>query len=53
MGEDAKRFRVRAKQCRELAKIARDEQSHKTLSEMANELETEADALEKANANER
>ena len=53
MGENAERFRMRAKQCRELAKVARDEPSRRTLTQMANELEAEADELEKAEANER
>jgi len=48
MGEDAERFRMRAKQCRELAKNARDEHSRKTLNQMADELEAEADKMEKA-----
>ena len=48
MSEDSERFRLRAKQCRELAAMARDPYSRDTLSQMALELETEADEIEKA-----
>jgi len=40
--DDATRFRARARQCRDLAKDARDEESRQTLSEMAEELDAEA-----------
>ena len=53
MGEDAERFRHRAKECRELARRAHDEYSRETLTEMAAELEAEADELEKGEKNER
>jgi len=46
MGEAADRFRLRAKQCRELAAVARDEYSRKTLAQMAVELDEEADTIE-------
>jgi hypothetical protein len=46
MAEDADRFRRRAQQCRELAKLARDDHSRRTLSNMAAELEAEADKIE-------
>lgn len=47
MGDEAERFRMRAKQCRELAKVARDGYSRKTLTQMADELDAEADEIEK------
>ena len=53
MGADAERFRNRARECRELARRARDESSRKTLTQMAGELEAEADELDKAEKNER
>lgn len=37
---------VRANQCRELAAAARDEYSRQTLSQMAVELDAEAEAIE-------
>lgn len=46
MGEDALRFRERASVCRQLAKEARDEEARRTLSEMGDELDAEADRLE-------
>jgi hypothetical protein len=46
MGEDAKRFRLRARQGRELAAVAKDDLSRQTLTEMAAELEAEADMIE-------
>lgn len=46
MEEIADRFRSRAKQCRELALAARDDDSRRTLSQMADELEAEADKIE-------
>ncbi len=42
MGEAAERFRARAKQCRELARAARDDQARQTLMRMAEELEAES-----------
>ena len=42
MSEGSDRFRMRAQQCRELSKVARDEQSRRTLAQMADELEQEA-----------
>ena len=46
MTEDAARFRRRARQCRDLAERARDEYSRSTLSQMAVELEDEADKID-------
>jgi hypothetical protein len=46
---DSERFRVRAKQCRDLAAGARDEVSRLELSEMARELEEEADRIDAEN----
>lgn len=46
MTEDAARFRRRAHQCRHLAERARDEYSRDTLSQMARELEEEADKID-------
>ena len=37
---------MRAKQCRELAAVARDDYSRQTLAQMAVELDAEADAIE-------
>ena len=37
---------MRAKQCRELAAVARDDESRETLSLMAVELDAEADEIE-------
>jgi hypothetical protein len=42
MGDESERFRLRAKQCRELAAIAKDEYSRRILTRMAAELEDEA-----------
>ena len=39
-------FRSRARHCRELAQGARDELSRRELSEIANELDAEADAID-------
>ena len=49
MSEEAIRFRMRARQCRELAQ-ARDEFSRVTLSQMAAELDEEADQIEDRDA---
>ena len=46
MSDDWARFRMRARQCRELAALARDDFSRDTLSQMAVELDEEADRLE-------
>lgn len=37
---------MRAKQCRELAAVARDDASRQTLTQMAAELDAEVDAIE-------
>lgn len=47
MSEDSDRFRMRARQCRELAKIARDDLSRQTLEQMAHELDEEAAGIER------
>jgi hypothetical protein len=46
MSEESDRFRLRAKQCRELAALARDDYSRNTLRQMAVELDEEADRIE-------
>ena len=46
MSVDSERFRMRARQCRELAHAACDAHSRDTLAEMARELDEEADAIE-------
>lgn len=46
MSAESERFRMRAKQCRELAAVARDDYSRQTLAQMAVELDAEADAIE-------
>jgi hypothetical protein len=46
MSDDADRFRKRAKECRRLAGDARDEETRAQLSQMAKELEEEADKIE-------
>ena len=46
MGEDASRFRGRANQCRELSSVAFDRDARRTLNEMADDLEAEADRLD-------
>ena len=46
MSDEAERFRLRAKQCRGLAAIARDDYSRKTLTQMAIELDEEAERIE-------
>ena len=43
---ESERFRLRAKQCRELAAVARDDHSRTTLTQMAVELDAEADEIE-------
>jgi hypothetical protein len=44
--DDAKHFRARAKQCRDLAQAARDKASQQTLSQMADELDDEANIID-------
>jgi len=46
VGEEADQFRARAKQCRSLARDARDRESRRTLDRMAEELDAEAEAIE-------
>ena len=46
MGEEAERFRRRAKECRELANIARASADRKTLDNMADDLEAEANTID-------
>lgn len=46
MSDESERFRIRARQCRELAKLARDQYSRDTLSQMAVELDEEAEKIE-------
>jgi hypothetical protein len=46
LGEESDRFRMRARQCRELAKIAKDEYSRRTLAQMGIELKEEAELIE-------
>jgi len=46
MSEESSRFRLRAIQCRELAKMARHETERTTLSKMAEELDEEAARIE-------
>jgi hypothetical protein len=44
--DEAGRFRARAIHCRELATNARDEQARQALTEMADDLEDEADKID-------
>lgn len=46
MTEESDRFRMRALQCRELSKLARDDHSRQTLAQMADELDEEASRIE-------
>ena len=46
MSEESERFRIRAKECRELADKARDPVARRTLVEIADDLEVEADMIE-------
>lgn len=46
VSEESQRFRMRAKQCRELAAVARDDYSRQTLTQLAGELDAEADKIE-------
>ena len=50
MGDDASRFRGRARHCRELAKDARDDQARQTLNHIADELDAEAAEIDAQNA---
>lgn len=49
--EDAKRFRSRAEHCRRLASATQDPEARRTLNEMADDLEAEADRLDADAAN--
>ena len=49
MSEESDRFRMRAHQCRELSKLARDDHSRQTLAQMADELDEEATRIEAEN----
>jgi len=46
MGEDSQRFRARARHCRILAEDAHDGESRRTLDQMGDELDEEADRLD-------
>jgi hypothetical protein len=46
MGDVAERFRARARQCRQLSAAANDAIARQTLTQMADELEAEADLIE-------
>lgn len=50
MTDEAERFRKRANDCRRLAGDARDEGARRTLSEMAVELDAEADRVDQEEA---
>jgi hypothetical protein len=45
-GDEADRFRMRAKECRDLAKAARDDAARQELLTIAGELEAEADKID-------
>lgn len=47
MSEDSERFRMRARQCRELAKVARTTDWRDRLNEIARDLEEEADKIDR------
>ena len=49
MGDVAEQFRKRAQQCRDLAAAARDEHSRNTLTEIAVELDEEANKIDAEN----
>lgn len=51
MGEEASRFRQRADYCRELANGTSDVEAGRTLQEMADDLESEAERLDAAEEN--
>jgi hypothetical protein len=46
VGEASDRFRKRAKQCRQLAGDAKDDHARQTLTQMAKELDAEADLID-------
>ena len=46
MSAESERFRMRASHCRELARAARDEYARNILSDMAVDLDAEADRIE-------
>ena len=46
MGENASRFRSRARHCRDLAKDARDDVTRRNLHQIADDLDAEADSLD-------
>lgn len=46
MGSESERFRARAKQCRDLARNARNVSDRQSLSEMADELDAEAERID-------
>lgn len=50
VSEESDRFRSRAKQCRSLAKNARDSESRQTLSDMADDLDAEAVKIDEEQA---
>jgi hypothetical protein len=50
MSAESERFRMRATQCRALAKDARDENSRHTLTDMAADLDSEADSIDAEDA---
>lgn len=47
MGDDAARFRKRARQCRELAQDESDRDMRRTLLTVAKDLENEADEIDR------
>jgi hypothetical protein len=47
MKEESDRFRIRARQCRELAQMARDDYARRTLNQMARELDEEAELIDR------
>ena len=48
MGDEAARFRKRARECRELAQDESDHDMRKTLLTVAKDLEDEADEIDRA-----
>jgi hypothetical protein len=52
VGEVSDRFRKRAKQCRQLAGDAKDDRARQTLTQMASELDAEADLIDSAKGRE-
>lgn len=53
MSDESNRFRARARQCRELAEVAKDDHSRQTLSQMAVDLSEEADRIDAEEASRR